>query len=135
MEANEKNYGEPQQEKSIVENENTGNLGESVRGRSSMNSKMESDTKDKSTDGSRDIRPRTFNEEEEHWKAEQNTDAQANRNNGTRNNNWDASNQMQRENGLHDEDEANPTSHGRYNDNEPNDYGQENDRRNREELE
>ncbi|MCR5861753.1 hypothetical protein LRS05_06205 [Flavobacterium sp. J372] len=83
---------------------------------------------------------RTFNEDEETYDEERNmsgggSGGYGGSNRGTENNNWDATDQTQRFNGVHDDEQFNASSHGQYSDEEQNRYGQENDRRNREELE
>lgn len=89
---------------------------------------------------SREAQSRTFNEDEDTWEEEQRMsgsgpNSEPYGNNGTRNNNWDANDQTQRTSGIHDDEQQDMHSHGRYSDDEQNHYGQENDRRNREELE
>lgn len=75
-------------------------------------------------DESREATSRTFNEDEDTWEQEQ-------RMQGTRRNNEPS----QYSPGIHDDEQRDMSSHGRYNDDEQNRYGRENDRRNREELE
>lgn len=89
---------------------------------------------------SREAQSMTFNEDEDTWEAEKRMsgsgpESDSYSNPGTRNNNWDATDQMQRTSGVHDDEQQDMSAHGRYSDDEQNRYGQENDRRNREELE
>lgn len=101
-------------------NENTGNLG------SDRNNKKD---KDRDIDNPTEAPSRTFNQDDESWKEENNETS----NQGTKNNDWDAKNQMERS--VSENGENNTSTHGRFNDEEQNKYSPENDRRNREELE
>ncbi len=110
--------------------------------RGSMDARSDNDDFNDSgfDDESREATSRTFNEDEDTWEQEQrmqglgpNSDSYSNQ--GTRNNNWDANDQTQRTSGIHDDEQRDMSSHGRYSNDEQNRYGQENDRRNREELE
>jgi hypothetical protein len=83
---------------------------------------------------SRDMTSRTFNEDEATWEEEKRTGARTT-NDGTRNDNWNANDPMQRSPGRYEEDDLDQRAHGRYNDEEQNRFARDNDRRHNEELE
>jgi hypothetical protein len=121
-------------------NQNTGNLGNerqnmSSRGNGLNDPGMENDNyagAERDINDSTEAQSRTFNEDEATFENEQRMTG----NQGTRNNDWDENDQMQRSPGRsYDEEDLDASSRGRYNDEEQNRYGSEENRRNREELE
>lgn len=118
-------------------NENTGHLGNhepyGMSNPGNMNDPaMEGDSyAGQERKESREATSKTFNEDEATYKAEKRAQTT---NDGTPGNDWDAKDMTQRT--IQEEQRADPgLQHGGYNDENPNKYGQENDRRNREELE
>ena len=81
-------------------------------------------------DEEKNAKSRTFKEDEESYENEQRTST-----NGTPNNNWDANDPIQRTTHIHDDEQLDAASHSSFSDDEQNRYSQENDTRNREELE
>ncbi|MFL9845738.1 hypothetical protein [Flavobacterium rhizosphaerae] len=77
-------------------------------------------------DDYRDPRTRTFNEDEDSWK-NKNQDKETTESRGTKNNDWDENDQMQRSPGWHDEEEERRAS-GDYIDTDHSDYNRGNSR-------
>lgn len=120
-------------------NENTGHLGNhepygmSNKGNGLNDPAMDKDNyrgQERKVEDSRDADSRTFNEDEDTWEAKKEANTT---NDGTKDNDWNAKDMTQRT--IQEEQQDDDVLQGRYNDEEQNKYGQENDRRNREELE
>ncbi|WP_297333195.1 hypothetical protein [Flavobacterium sp.] len=120
-------------------NENTGHLGNhepygmSNKGNGLNDPSMDKDNyrgQERKAEDSSDADSKTFNEDEDTWKAKKEANTT---NDGTKDNDWNAKDMTQRT--IQQEQQDDDVLQGRYNDEEQNKYGQENDRRNREELE
>jgi hypothetical protein len=120
-------------------NENTGNLGNhephgmNNKGNGLNDPGMDKDNyrgEERKVEDPREADSKTFNEDKDTWEAKKEANTT---NNGTTDNDWNAKDMTQRT--IQEEQEDDDVLQGRYNDEEQNKYSQENDRRNREELE